>query len=119
MNEQAKHWSLYKTLARMSFPAVGKAVTKFALIQSQVDLARTACALERFRLAHGNYPERLAELVPTYLDKVPLDIVNGEPLHYRRTDNGKFVLYSIGLDGKDDGGDLKKDWAWPQLAEPR
>lgn len=121
--EQAKHWSLYKIQARMLFPAVGKAVVKFALIQSQVDLARVACALERFRLAHGNYPETLDALAPQFIEQLPHDIINGQPLHYRRTEDGKFVLYSVGWNETDDGGkvsftkggrvDIEKgDWVW-------
>lgn len=121
--EQSKHWSFYKIEARMLFPAIGKAVTKYALIQSQVELARTACALERFRLAHGNYPETLDALAPQFIAQLPHDLINGQPLHYRRTDDGKFVLYSVGWDAKDDGGkvflmknsavDQKKgDWVW-------
>ena len=38
------------------------------------------------------------------IEKLPHDIINGQPLHYRRTDDGQFVLYSVGWDEKDDGG---------------
>jgi hypothetical protein len=121
--EQAKHWSFYKILARMTFPAYSKAVNKFVLIQSQVDLARVACALERFRLAHGNYPDTLDALTPSFIAPLPHDVINGQPLHYRRTDDGQFVLYSVGWDEKDDGGQIfltkggsvdqkKGDWVW-------
>jgi hypothetical protein len=123
IQEEVKHWSLYKTLARMAFPAVGKSVERFALIQSQVDMARVACALERFRLAHGNYPETLDALAPQFIEKVPHDLINGQPLHYHRTEDGKFVIYSVGWNEKDDGGtvELTKhgsvhpeqgDWVW-------
>ena len=121
--EQAKHWSFYKILARMTFPAYSKAVNKFVLIQSQVDLARVACALERFRLAHGNYPESLEVLAPQFIKTLPHDIINGQPLHYRHTENGNFVLYSVGWNETDDGGTIslsksgrvdseKGDWVW-------
>jgi hypothetical protein len=40
--------------ARMVFPAIAAVVSKVARIQSQVDMGRMACALERFKLAHGN-----------------------------------------------------------------
>ena len=121
--EQAQHWSLYKIQARMLFPAVGKAVNKFVLIQAQVDLAQVACALERYRLAHGEYSETLDVLAPQFIAPLPHDLINGQPLHYRRTDDGKFVLYSIGWDEKDDGGKIfftksgsvdreKGDWVW-------
>jgi hypothetical protein len=35
---------------------------------------------------------------------VPQDVIGGGPLKYRRTDAGRFILYSIGWNGKDDGG---------------
>jgi len=126
--EQAKHWSLYKIQARMLFPAVGKAVIKFAVIQAQVDLARIACALERFRLAHAEYPETLAALAPQFIAQLPHDLINGQPLHYRRTDDGRFVLYSVGWNETDDGGKIvfskggrvdteKGDWVWQYPAK--
>jgi len=121
--EQAKHWSLYKIQARMLFPAVGASVKKFALIQAQVDLARTACALERFHLAHGNYPETLDALTPQFIVTLPHDLINSQPLHYRRTEDKQFVLYSIGWDETDDAGKIvltkngaldnkNGDWVW-------
>ena len=112
-------------LAQLAQSNLDSLITAFVKEARIEPLALTACALERHWLAHGNYPEHLAELVPSYLDKVPLDIIDGQPLRYRRTDDGKFVLYSIGLDGKDDGGkpidpkhkDSAESWFWPQAAE--
>jgi len=123
IKQQIKHYSPYTVQALMVFPAVGKSVMKFAMVQAQVDLARVACALERFRLARGNYPETLDALAPQFIEKLPHDIINGQPLHYRRTDDGQFVLYSVGWDEKDDGGKIiltkngtvdreKGDWVW-------
>jgi hypothetical protein len=115
--------SPYMFIASMSVPAVRKLTENTARTQTLLTLAQTACALERHWLEHGNYPASLVALVPVYLGQVPLDIVNGQPLHYRPTENGRFVLYSVGLDGKDDGGkptdskqpnDPPGDWAWPQ-----
>jgi len=119
----SKHYSLYSFHALMVFPAMSKAVMKFAISQGQVDLARTACALERYRLVHGRYPATLDELTSQFISILPNDLINGQPLHYRRTDDGKFVLYSIGWDEKDDGGQVilskdgratweKGDWVW-------
>ena len=126
---ERKHYSPYKVQALMLFPAIGRAVEKFALIQSSIDLARVACALERYRLAHGEYPESLDALVPQFIGKLPNDIINGQPLHYRRTDDGKFVLYSVGWNETDDGGTVvfleggsavdreKGDWVWQYPAK--
>ena len=58
-----------------------------------------------------------------HLPALPPDVVNGQPLQYRRLPEGRFVLYSLGWNGKDDGGvvvlrdnryfDPKQgDWVW-------
>jgi hypothetical protein len=123
MASRTKHYSYYQIEAQEIFPAFAPGVMKVARIQAQVDQARIACALERYRLANGNYPDTLAPLAPQFIASVPHDLINGHPLHYRRTDDGKFILYSIGWDEKDDDGkvfltskgnvDQKKgDWVW-------
>ena len=76
----------------------------FAHAQSSVDQARVASALERFRLVQGNYPDSLTALAPHYLNPIPHDVIGGQPLHYHRTADGQFVLYSIGWNNHDDGG---------------
>jgi len=109
----------------MFLPSLGGAVKRFAHAQSSVDLARVAIALERYRLAHGEYPESLDALTPLFMEKILHDIINGQPLHYRRTDDGQFVLYSVGWNETDDGGvvaftkgkttavDINQgDWVW-------
>ena len=66
----------------------------------------TAIALERFRQKHGAYPQTLAALVPEFLKAAPVDFMDGQPLRYRLTGDGHFVLYSVGLDCVDNGGKL-------------
>jgi hypothetical protein len=111
-------------IAKMVLPALNAAARRSAREQISVDLARTACALERYQLAHSEYPESLGALVPQFISKLPHDIIGGQPLHYRRTNNGQFVLYSVGWNEKDDGGVLGYmprspvpsfelgDWVW-------
>ncbi len=60
-------------------------------------------AVERYRLARGALPETLRDLVPTYLPEVPLDPFDGRPLRYRHLERG-YAVYSVGPDGRDDGG---------------
>jgi hypothetical protein len=103
-NKELKRGSPYNILARMRFPAMSAAVKRFARGQSSIDLARVAVALERYRLANGQYPETLDALEPRFMEKVSHDIINGDPLHYRRDAYGQFVLYSVGWNEKDDGG---------------
>ncbi|MDB6174590.1 MAG: hypothetical protein JWL59_3901 [Chthoniobacteraceae bacterium] len=91
-----------------------------------VQLARIAIALEQFRSAH-EYPETLEALVPSYLPSLPRELFADLPFLYRKTEDGRFFLYSRALNQKDDGGssDLKKtvtqqsDWVWSyQAARP-
>ena len=121
----------YRILAGMLFPSVLNTAEKFAFTQSALDLARVACALERHRLKHGAFPETTAALVPEFLPKLPHDLMSGTALKYRRAADGKFILYSVGLNETDDGGevvlgpskppraDLKRgDWVWSYDEKP-
>ena len=67
-------------------------------------LATIACALERYALSQGHYPDKLEALKPQHIKKLPHDIINGNPLIYRRTSDGRFILYSTGPNEIDDGG---------------
>ena len=98
----------------MSIPNYSHTCRNIAKHQTQIHEALIACALERYRLAHNAYPETLDALVPQYLAQVPRDIIGGQPLHYRRTDDGKFLLYSVGWNETDDGGKpgSDDDWTW-------
>ena len=81
-------------------------------VQTNVELCLVACALERFRLRHGDYPKALRELAPDTLPKLPRDRFDGQALRYHRTDEGGVILYSAGKDCRDDGGDDAKDAVW-------
>lgn len=74
-----------------------------AQLQDQIQQIRTACALERYRLRNGRYPEELSALVPEFLTALPTDISTLRPLRYRREGSG-FVLWTPGWNEKDEGG---------------
>jgi len=67
-------------------------------------LAVTAIALKRYQLKRGNNAPSLEALVTEFLAAVPNDCMSGQPLCYRVNAGGTFTLYSVGDDGKDDGG---------------
>ncbi|MEM8944809.1 MAG: hypothetical protein AAGD11_06460 [Planctomycetota bacterium] len=73
-------------------------------------LLRTELALAAFYREHETYPAQLAGLVPTYLAQTPVDPFNhnGQALPYRAKQDG-YVLYSLGRDRDDDGGDEESD----------
>lgn len=104
LQAEIKHWNPCRLLEVLLLPALGNWSKKCAYAQSSVDLARLAMALERYRLAHGAFPESLDALAPKFIATVPHDVVGGQPLHYRREADGQFTLYSIGWNEKDDGG---------------
>ena len=117
----------------MLAPALDKAVLHSARAQTLVDEVRVACALERYRLAKGSLPETLTALSPEFLNTVPVDVFDGKPLRYRREQDGRYLLYSIGWNEKDDGGEIalkegnaartrasvaatRGDWVWSMPA---
>lgn len=69
-------------------------------------------ALERWRLAEGDYPDSLDLLVPRFMEKLPTDPWTGQAFRYRLLSAGtpggdgagSYLLYSVGMDGRDDGG---------------
>jgi hypothetical protein len=76
--------------------------------QMQNNLLTAAFALRAYRLEKGTYPATLEELVSAgYVQRLPTDPFAPTPdtaLRYRRLPNNKYLLYSVGSDGKDDGG---------------
>lgn len=60
-------------------------------------------AVRAFTAAVGRPPARLTELVPAWLPEVPRDPFTGGPLAYSRV-GSRVRIYSVGPDGRDDGG---------------
>jgi len=107
-------------LATLLLPQLETVPRKAAIAQATSDQAALACALERYRLANGQFPETLESLAPKYLSRLPNDPITGESYKYHRSDAGGFILYSVGWDERDDGGvrgktrydDKNGDWVW-------
>ncbi len=76
--------------------------------------ARAALAAERFRLANDRLPGSIEELAPQYLDAIPTDPFDGQPLRLATTEQG-IVIYSLGENGQDDGGDVART---PEVRSP-
>jgi hypothetical protein len=111
------------------------ALRKAATAQTARKVVVAAIALKRYELRHHQLPDKLNQLVPDFLKSVPTDYMDGQPLRYRRNADGTFLLYSIGENGQDDGGNpaleqgiesssynwqdfAALDWVWPQPATP-
>ncbi|QJW93428.1 type II secretion system protein [Frigoriglobus tundricola] len=62
-----------------------------------------AFALAAYRKDNGAYPTKLADLAPAYLAAVPDDLFANQPIIYKPDAKG-YLLYSVGPNGRDDGG---------------
>lgn len=120
---QALLFFQHRAFCSLLVPGTLGVARKTAFAQTAVDTAAIACAVERYKLAHGGLPESLGALVPQFTDKLPHDIIDGQSLRYLRTADGRYAIYSVGWNEKDDGGmaGFKKgehdvpeegDWAW-------
>ena len=102
--------SWFHVIRTAALPALFRGVLAHIQSRAKLRAARTATAVQRFRLDHGRLPGSLSELTPRYLDKVPKDPFLGKPLRYATTPAG-YVTYSVGEDRVDDGGIRKKHTA--------
>lgn len=107
----------YKSFANIWVYNFEKATQQLAKSQTRANLNLIVCALERYRLTNHHYPNSLSELSPTYLSKIPQDIIGGQPLHYKCDAGKQFTLYSVGWNEADDGGKPEKDWVWPDQVD--
>jgi hypothetical protein len=118
------HYLLSSSIVTLS--SVFKRVTT---VETAKQLTIAAIALKRYQLKHAAYPENVTALFPEFVSAVPRDPMDGQPLRYQLKADGTFLLYSIGDDGKDDGGNPNppagstsvqwqrgRDWVWPQSA---
>ncbi|MCH2593309.1 MAG: hypothetical protein MKZ85_09880 [Pedosphaera sp.] len=111
-------------IALMMLPGLDKYALKVSQTQAALDQSAIVAALERYRLAEGSYPEKLAALMPKFIAKIPGDLFHDQGLVYRINEDNSFTLYSTGYNGTDDNGEFfiggesidfaKGDWPWPQ-----
>jgi hypothetical protein len=95
-------FGLYQVIDSENEPSVlwGRSICTVRLLM--IDLA-----LRAYRVEHEGYPLKLEELTPQYLAEIPLDPFCGKSFIYR-PDTEDFVLYSVGLDGYDNGGNCAR-----------
>ncbi|NQT87516.1 hypothetical protein HQ560_12175, partial [bacterium] len=93
----------YYVISRMILPALGRVYSTAQRYMATCDTARVALACLRHRAKHGRLPATLDALVPAFLDAVPPDPFTGKALLYRKDIRG-FVVYAVGENKKDDGG---------------
>lgn len=90
-------------LTSILLPAFSRFLEQSNIAVSVYAEAQAAVALTRYRLEHGEFPRSLNALVPKHLDDVPVDPFDGKTLRFVVKPD-KCLIYSVGPDGKDDGG---------------
>jgi len=114
----------------MLVPPIGRAFDKAAQMEVQREMVLAAIAVKRYQLREQKPPAGLADLVPDFLVRVPRDFMDGQPLRYRLHPDGSWLLYSVGNNAVDDGGNPQptksladsksfasgRDMVWPQPA---
>jgi hypothetical protein len=98
---------------------LGRVSLKAANAQVAAEQAAIGCALERYRLAKGEFPQKLESLAPEFIAALPRDPITSEPYRYH-TNAERFTLYSVGWNERDDGGtpgnvlfdEKEGDWLW-------
>jgi hypothetical protein len=133
---ESRNRSVYE---KMRFPepladtgfSLSRSVSKALRSETDRSLAICAIALKRYAIRRGKFPATLDVLVPEFLTAVPVDYMDGRPLKYQLNADGSHTLYSVGEDGRDDGGDMsttgvettrnlwtRRDYVWPSPALP-
>lgn len=93
----------------ITYPSLNRMLDSELRLYIYMNLARTAIAIEKYRIRNSRLPENLEELVPHYLTAVPRDPYrNGETLIYVKGEDFSYKIYSVGMDREDDGG-LERD----------
>ena len=115
-------FGLNDSLALFIMPAVQSVTYKTIYAQSLVNQAAAACALERYRIEYGAYPDKLEAANRTGEKSIPPDVLTGKPMGYRKTADGRYVLWCAGFSGTDHGGKRVLDAHEPQntkFADPK
>ena len=100
-------------------PALGKVVFSFQIDRANRDACVISIAAELYHRANGKWPASAKDLAPLCNGDAPRDSWNGKSI-LMETDANGFRMWSVGRDGVDDRGNLKKstqakdsvDWVW-------
>jgi hypothetical protein len=103
------------SMSVLYMPSTGRTAERLLVDKQRLHVARTALAVEQFRMKRGRWPEKLTELVPDYIDVVPQDwfVPAGTIVGYARTSAGARVWsrYRGNLLGLTQGDEYLKDVA--------
>jgi hypothetical protein len=91
---------------------IGPAITAWELFAAKRRALLAALQIERFRVRHSGWPENPEEVSREQRTPFPLDPCGKGNIQFRKNPNGALV-YSIGFDGIDNGGNLYRGGVFP------
>ncbi|MFG0244732.1 MAG: hypothetical protein ACF8MF_01605 [Phycisphaerales bacterium JB052] len=91
------------SFAAMLTPTMRQMVHRWYQYEQTMGAYALMIAIEAFREDHGQLPDSLSMLQPRYVPEIPHDLMDpGHEIRYR-AEGERYVLYSVGSDGDDDG----------------
>ena len=87
--ESTRNWHVF---SRMLLRAQEKFLAKAGWLMNRFATARLGVAIERHRLAKGSLPDNLDELVSTYIDAIPVDVLSGGPIAWERKGSHRYRI---------------------------
>ena len=100
--KQSRRGGFYASMLTPTAVGVVNAATRADVNQRLFDLA---LAVRLYRDDRDNYPSDLSELVPQYINRLPIDPFDGKPIRSSKADSG-ITIYSVGENTIDDGGQV-------------
>ena len=87
--EVRRNWHVF---SGMLLFGLEKSLAKAGRLMNRFATARLGVAIERHRLAKGSLPDNLDELVSTYMDAIPVDLLSGNPIAWERKGNHRYRI---------------------------
>lgn len=103
-----------KSLASLASPIGSIRFMYIYKSETQNRLLLLTLALRAYKLDNGQYPVKLTDLTSKYLSKLPDDPFAMKGTFQYKRSGGKYIIYSIGPDGRDDGGKAVFDPSQPK-----
>jgi len=107
LKTQIEKMPRYAFLSKMVLPVYVNTRKNFDWCEVQQREREIAFALTAYHSQYHQYPDTLHEAETFWKSTFPLDPYNKKPFHYKKQGN-TFLLYSIGVNRKDDGGVWKR-----------
>jgi hypothetical protein len=101
--------------AAVAIPNFQRAFQKKYYTDFQIDAMRLRIAALEYKRDKKQLPPSLNALAPDYIDAVPADPFDGQPIRY---DVKRGLIYSVGRNLKDDGGDASAFLFTPEIVKP-